>query len=184
MTDVLARIVGRKREEVAGRLGGRPVDAEPTRRSLRAALGRPGARFIMEVKRASPSGHRSSVTVERAVAAYTPVADAISILADGPDFGGSLDDIRTARTRFDGPILAKDFIVDAALVSRVHCRLTAGAAELEVLDLESTNGTFVNGARVDRALLRAGDKLGIGKVEFAVSRANSSVTPSTEPSAT
>ena len=44
-----------------------------------------------------------------------------------------------------------DFIVDAALVSRLHCRLTAGATELEVVDLESTNGTFVNGERVDRA---------------------------------
>ena len=64
-----------------------------------------------------------------------------------------------------------DFIVDAALVSRVHCRLAAGAADLEVVDLESTNGTFVNGTRVERALLRSGDTLGIGKVEFVVSQA-------------
>jgi len=63
-----------------------------------------------------------------------------------------------------------DFIVDAALVSRVHCRLSAGAADLEVVDLESTNGTFVNGARVERALLRSGDTLGVGKVEFVVSK--------------
>ncbi len=49
-----------------------------------------------------------------------------------------------------------DFIVDAALVSRVHCRLSAGAAELEVVDLESTNGTFVNGARVERAAAQDG----------------------------
>ena len=42
-----------------------------------------------------------------------------------------------------------DFIVDASLVSRLHCRLTAGATELEVVDLESTNGTFVNGQRAD-----------------------------------
>ena len=47
-----------------------------------------------------------------------------------------------------------DFIVDAAMVSRVHCRLTAGAAELEVVDLESTNGTFVNGERVDARVLK------------------------------
>ena len=64
-----------------------------------------------------------------------------------------------------------DFIVDAALVSRVHCKLTAGAAELEVTDLESTNGTFVNGQRVERALLKSGDRLGVGKLEFVVSRA-------------
>jgi ABC transport system ATP-binding/permease protein len=63
-----------------------------------------------------------------------------------------------------------DFRVDAALVSRVHCRLTAGATDLEVIDLDSTNGTFVNGARVERALLKTGDRLGVGKVEFVVSR--------------
>ena len=64
-----------------------------------------------------------------------------------------------------------NFIVDAALVSRVHCRLTAGATELEVLDLESTNGTFVNGERTARALLKPGDRLGVGRVELTVSRA-------------
>jgi pSer/pThr/pTyr-binding forkhead associated (FHA) protein len=64
-----------------------------------------------------------------------------------------------------------DFIVDAALVSRVHCKLMAGATELEVTDLESTNGTFVNGQRVERALLKSGDRLGVGKLEFVVSRA-------------
>jgi pSer/pThr/pTyr-binding forkhead associated (FHA) protein len=63
-----------------------------------------------------------------------------------------------------------DFIVDAALVSRVHCQLSAGAADLEVQDLSSTNGTFVNGERVARAVLKAGDRLGVGKVEFIVSR--------------
>jgi pSer/pThr/pTyr-binding forkhead associated (FHA) protein len=63
-----------------------------------------------------------------------------------------------------------DFIVDAALVSRVHCQLTAGATGLEVLDLKSTNGTFVNGERVARALLTNGDRLGVGKLEFVVSR--------------
>jgi ABC transport system ATP-binding/permease protein len=62
-----------------------------------------------------------------------------------------------------------DFIVDAPLVSRLHCRLTAGTAELEVVDLESTNGTFVNGERVQRALLRRGDRLGVGRVELMIS---------------
>jgi pSer/pThr/pTyr-binding forkhead associated (FHA) protein len=63
-----------------------------------------------------------------------------------------------------------EFIVDAALVSRLHCRLTAGATELEVLDLDSTNGTFVNGQRVAQASLKAGDRLGVGRVELVVTR--------------
>ena len=63
-----------------------------------------------------------------------------------------------------------DFIVEAPLVSRLHCRLTAGATELEVVDLESTNGTYVNGKRVMRVTMRSGDRLGVGRVELLVSR--------------
>ena len=61
-----------------------------------------------------------------------------------------------------------DFVVDAALVSRVHCRLAAGAGEIEAVDLESTNGTYVNGERIARALLKDGDKLRVGAVELVV----------------
>jgi len=61
-----------------------------------------------------------------------------------------------------------DFVVDAALVSRLHCRLTAGATDLEVVDLDSTNGTYVNGQRTPRALLKTGDRLGVGRVELTV----------------
>ena len=68
-----------------------------------------------------------------------------------------------------------DFVVDAALVSRLHCQLAAGAGEIEATDLESTNGTYVNGARVERASLRDGDRLRVGAVELTVVK--------TEPSA-
>jgi pSer/pThr/pTyr-binding forkhead associated (FHA) protein len=63
-----------------------------------------------------------------------------------------------------------EFMVDAAMVSRLHCRLTAGATELQVMDLESTNGTFVNGERVTQASLKAGDRLGVGRVELVITR--------------
>jgi len=78
---------------------------------------------------------------------------------------------------------ASDFRVEAALVSRLHCRLTAGAAELEVVDLESTNGTFVNGARVERAVLKSGDRLSVGKIEFVVSKAAKGAEAAEEPKA-
>jgi pSer/pThr/pTyr-binding forkhead associated (FHA) protein len=63
-----------------------------------------------------------------------------------------------------------DFIVDAALVSRIHCRITAADDKLEVVDLKSTNGTYVNGKRVQRAELQTGDRLRVGRVELVVSR--------------
>ena len=66
---------------------------------------------------------------------------------------------------------AADFIVDAPLISRVHCRLTADPSDqLIVEDLGSTNGTIVNGQRVDRCVLRAHDRLLIGRLEFVVAR--------------
>jgi pSer/pThr/pTyr-binding forkhead associated (FHA) protein len=62
-----------------------------------------------------------------------------------------------------------DFILDAALVSRLHCRLTADKSDqLIVEDLGSTNGTLVNGRRVDRQILKSGDTVTIGRVEFEV----------------
>jgi len=64
-----------------------------------------------------------------------------------------------------------DFVVDVPLVSRLHCRLTLQTDGLLVEDLESTNGTFVNGERVTRLLLRSGDALRVGRMEFAVREA-------------
>lgn len=65
-----------------------------------------------------------------------------------------------------------EFIVEAALVSRLHCQLTATADSLQVKDLGSTNGTFVNGTRVTAAELRDGDKLSVGRLELIVSRSD------------
>ncbi len=69
-----------------------------------------------------------------------------------------------------GRAVRADFIVDRALVSRIHCRLTAGDEKLEVEDLSSTNGTFVNDKRVDRAQIVSGDRLRVGRVELTVAR--------------
>jgi pSer/pThr/pTyr-binding forkhead associated (FHA) protein len=64
-----------------------------------------------------------------------------------------------------------DFILDAALVSRLHCRLTArDSGELDLEDLKSTNGTFVNDKRVTRTPLAPGDRLRIGRVELSVEK--------------
>jgi len=133
-TGVLAEIVARKRVDVAARLGGFGLDsAEPTRRSLKAALARPGARFIMEVKRGSPSGGaiRPKADAGALARAYRGAADAISVLTDAPYFGGSLEDLRAVRSEFLGPILAKDFIVDPRQVA--EARLHGADAVLVIL---------------------------------------------------
>ena len=65
-----------------------------------------------------------------------------------------------------------DIVLDAALVSRFHCRLSVTRTDaLEVEDLQSTNGTWVNDERVGRLQLAAGDRLRVGRVELKVERA-------------
>ena len=117
---ILGEIIARKRVDVAARLRGTDFSPEPTQRSLRRALSQRGSRFIMEVKKASPSGHRSGIAVPDAARAYAPFADAISVLTDAPYFNGSFEDLHTVRSLFDGPILAKDFVIDPRQVTEAR----------------------------------------------------------------
>ena len=55
-----------------------------------------------------------------------------------------------------------------ASVSRAHARVALRGAEITVEDLESRNGTLVNGVKVGRAFLEQGDELRVGEVVFKV----------------
>jgi pSer/pThr/pTyr-binding forkhead associated (FHA) protein len=87
-----------------------------------------------------------------------------------PDDGSLMFRLRPGAIKTMGRAPRADFIVDAPLVSRLHCRLTASADHLEVVDLSSTNGTFVNGKPITKASLVAGDRLRVGRVELKVGK--------------
>ena len=78
--------------------------------------------------------------------------------------------LRPGASKTIGRAPRADFIVDAALVSRLHCRLEAGEDDIEVVDLSSTNGTFVNGQPVKRGRLKDGDRLRVGRVELTLGK--------------
>jgi indole-3-glycerol phosphate synthase len=131
-------IVAATREEVARRRevvppasleeagAARRAEDEPMR-GFAEALARPGLSVIAEHKRRSPSAGviREGLVLEDVVGAYERGgASALSILTDGPSFGGSLDDLRAARAAAGLPLLRKDFIVDPY---QVHESFAAGA---------------------------------------------------------
>ena len=59
-----------------------------------------------------------------------------------------------------------DIHIDAPGLSRLHARLVPTEDGVIVEDLESTNGTFVNGYRVRRHKLRIGDEVGFDCMRF------------------
>jgi len=61
-----------------------------------------------------------------------------------------------------------DLVVDSPQVSRHHARLTRTSAGIEVQDLGSTNGTFINGKRLMQGVVSQGDILGIGPARFEI----------------
>ena len=61
-----------------------------------------------------------------------------------------------------------DIFLNDVTISRQHCRFLLADGKLVVEDSGSTNGTYVNDARVDGAQLRAGDEVVVGRFHFLV----------------
>jgi indole-3-glycerol phosphate synthase len=120
--NVLERIVDVTRDEVRRRRREVPLAELEARvhgregRPFSEALVRPGVSIIAEHKRRSPSAGeiRAGATVTDITQAYERGgAAALSILTEGPHFGGTLEDLEEARRATTLPILRKDFMVDA-----------------------------------------------------------------------
>lgn len=165
MKDILQEIVATKRAEIDRRKRETDFQAlyrqaetpRTTRHSLREALRSSSTGIISEFKRRSPSKGwiNRDADVQSVVRAYQQAgATALSILTDTPYFGGTDDDLRSARQACSLPILRKDFTIDefqlvesrvlgadavlliAAALTREQCRRFAEIAhqlELEVL---------------------------------------------------
>ncbi len=104
-----------------------PRDAFARERRFRGALVGEQIAVIAEFKRRSPSAGPlpEDPDLRAIVSAYERGgARAVSVLTEGPHFGGSLDDLRAARAACDLPLLRKDFVVDPY---QLHEALAAGA---------------------------------------------------------
>lgn len=125
---VLDEIVARKGPEVEAAKASRPVteleralaDAPPVRDFVgalrRSAEALPdGVALIAEVKRRSPSAGLIRDDFDPVVIAKTYErhgAACVSVLTDGPGFGGSLEDLIAVRGAVDLPLLRKEFVID------------------------------------------------------------------------
>lgn len=135
----LRDIIGATRERVRELAPRRAVleraaaDAEPGPAWLPAFAG-PTVGVIAEVKRRSPSGGAIAPDLDPGTLAREYErggAAAVSVLTEGPHFGGSLEDLAAVRRAVGRPVLRKDFIIDP--VQLLEARAAGASAVLLIV---------------------------------------------------
>ena len=116
--------------------------------------------------------------VREVTASFPPVDDGVESISAGAEvMDGPLLVVRKGaevgeRFYLDRPRLvlgrdpASDIFINDITVSREHAVLDVHPGEVHVSDAGSLNGTYVNGVSVDRAVLRNGDQLQIGRFQM------------------
>jgi pSer/pThr/pTyr-binding forkhead associated (FHA) protein len=104
-------------------------------------------------------------------AAAGPMATALPslrLVAEGGPYDGRVFELVGAELAV-GRAVDNDIVLDDPSLSRKHARLyRRGPGELEVEDLGSSNGTFVNERKVGRGMVEPGDLLRFGELAFRV----------------
>jgi pSer/pThr/pTyr-binding forkhead associated (FHA) protein len=72
---------------------------------------------------------------------------------------------KTPRAAGDAKLVA---VPGDRFMSKEHASITVGASEIALEDPGSTNGSFVNGEKVSRAVLKSGDELRFGESIFRI----------------
>ena len=87
-------------------------------------------------------------------------------------------ELRTGATLVVGRAPNSDIPVIDPTISRRHAEVECGDTGVTIRDLGSSNGTFVNGARVEASPVVVGDVVTFGKVAFRLSQVAITVAPS------
>lgn len=116
---ILSKIIKYKKKEIAKNKKGKPLsgfvnELKPSRRDFKKAISQKGINLIAELKKMSPSAGviNKNFDIEQIIKIYNKYASAISVVTDKHFFGGSLDNLKKAKTLSNLPLLRKDFIID------------------------------------------------------------------------
>src|SRR5512136_2834553 len=67
-----------------------------------------------------------------------------------------------------GRLSSAHLCLDDERVSRIHAVIEVAHGSMSIIDMGSTEGTFVNGKKVSRGPLRAGDEIALGGLRIVV----------------
>ncbi len=130
-----------------------------------ASEGQPDEEAPAEEPRAAPKAEgpasrlpAESPAVRRPV--QTSALATVTVAGTGPDVALTGDRVTAGR------LSSSDITLSDANVSREHAAFVREGAGWAIQDLDSTNGTYVNGESVDHARLRDGDVISLGATEL------------------
>jgi pSer/pThr/pTyr-binding forkhead associated (FHA) protein len=102
------------------------------------------------------------------VSADAPLMPPMRLVAEGGPYDGRVYEVAASELAV-GRAVDNDIVLDDPSLSRKHAHLRrVSADELEVEDLGSSNGTFVNSRKVGRGAVRPGDVIRFGELSFRV----------------
>ncbi len=148
---------------------GLPVNDIPTvTRSLAGGeivrIGSTEIQFTLE----DPRGAAASPPVEEEVNRSAPQQAFLELVVergDARDVGQRIP-ISSDSGMIIGRASKADLSLHDSLCSREHCKIHRGEGEVTITDLESLNGTLLDGSKVDTATLRAGDLILVGRTSI------------------
>jgi pSer/pThr/pTyr-binding forkhead associated (FHA) protein len=134
-----------------------PSPGSPTRTGEPTTLRFQG---VGEHEKADSEGRGLSAEDQATIDALRP-GTALLVVLRGPNTGARflLDDAEVSSGRHPD----SDIFLDDVTVSRKHALFVREGGGYAVQDVGSLNGTYVNRAIVDQAVLRTGDEVQIGK---------------------
>src|SRR5882762_4445884 len=89
---------------------------------------------------------------------------------------GRTYELKTDKTTV-GRVSDNAFEIPEASVSSHHCELTLRGNDLLVKDLGSTNGTFINGEKIEEGVLKPGQTLRLGMIEMRLESGDAAPAP-------
>jgi len=117
-------------------------------------------RSLSEITESFPAVGESQESHEPTV----PTEGPLLVVRKGPEVGERFYLDRPRLTVGRDP--ASDIFLNDITVSRNHATLERAGDEVSVVDAGSLNGTYVNGVSIDRAILRTGDAVQIGRFQM------------------
>lgn len=145
------------------RLNGQPVQTAPLFNGAQIGIGSYTLEFLMRpgsaAARAAERIHAQNAPI--AIVTQPPMGPALVVL-NGP-LAGQRFPMMAMEIGRESPVIR---LSTDTLASRHHARIEPVGPGWQIVDLQSTNGTLVNGSRCAQALLRPGDVITVGATQF------------------